>query len=384
MKFTIKTNTLLGSVQEVMPAVAKKTATPALEFFLLEAEKNCLYITGTNQNITICTETTDAQVDDPGAVLIQAKELYALLKTFKTNNIMQFELNEDNLQMKIATVKGNYKLNCMAADEFPVVEKWDDLADMKKEFEVLTHKIKMAGSVSSNDEFRQAMRGVYIEYFGDKVKFTGTDSFRLISLEDNLKSEAVEPISFILPKEAVEILPDTGSNVRLIRNEDGNIIKAVFNMSAFTRMVTTVVREKFPPYKTIISDYSAYDSAEFYTDELIEAITRVTALKEDGDLSNGIIFDVKEDGTMVSLMQNSEKAGEKILSDGSLKMRFGMSSVYLLGILKELNKYHDQDHPTENKVKFFACDPVKPIYLESNVKLNGVFLLMPMKITGDK
>ena len=126
MRFTIKREEFLKGLNIASRAISSKNAKAVLENFKLELNEKGLFITGTDENISIKTQVPYKLSEEDiirnykeGSVLIKARLLVEMIRKMDTE-----EITLDVIDSTIATIsnsnnRSEYSLNCVKVDEYP-------------------------------------------------------------------------------------------------------------------------------------------------------------------------------------------------------------------------------------------------------------------------
>ena len=124
MRFTIKREEFLKGLNVAARAVSSKNAKAVLENFKIDLNERGLFITGTDENITIKTQVPYKMGEEEiirnykeGSILIKAKLIVEITRKMDSD-----EITLDVIDSTIATISNNrseYRLNCVKVDEYP-------------------------------------------------------------------------------------------------------------------------------------------------------------------------------------------------------------------------------------------------------------------------
>lgn len=169
-------NKWLSVVTRVVPS---RGQLPVLANVLIEAEKEGLVLSATNLEIGLRVQV-GGKVIEPGAVTVPAKNFSEFVSSLPSGNV---ELETDGEKLKVAGGKLSAVFTGIAATEFPVISRLENVKDEKK---VIKLKRKIIEEISKEvaycaamDESRPVLTGVLFNVEGPVMKVTATDGFRL-------------------------------------------------------------------------------------------------------------------------------------------------------------------------------------------------------------
>ena len=184
MKFKIVREELLKGLNVASRAVASKNANPILNNLQIELDETGLYITGSNNDLTIRTMIPYSKDGreiitnyKEGATLINAKIITEIAR--KLDSV---ELSLDVIDSTIAIIRderSEFKLNCIRAEEYPDLDldpEGSALSLSNADFATLIDQTAFAASTK---EQRPILTAVNLEALDGKLVATATDSARM-------------------------------------------------------------------------------------------------------------------------------------------------------------------------------------------------------------
>ncbi|MDC1068535.1 DNA polymerase III subunit beta [Candidatus Kapabacteria bacterium] len=105
----------------------------------------------------------------------------------------------------------------------------------------------------SNDEFRPAMTGVFLQFRHNFVNAVSTDSYRLVRACYSVETNSLpEELDLIVPSKTVDLIKNADNEVQLsFISSNGKLTHLKFEIGD-TIYVSRVIDEKFPPYESVI------------------------------------------------------------------------------------------------------------------------------------
>src|SRR5262245_18080234 len=118
MFFTISKSIFLKELNLIQGVAEKKNTIPILSNLLLDTDETGLTIKGTDLDLSITT-FCEAQVNTIGAVCVQARKLFEIVKSLPETEI-EVKCIEQN-QVIIACERSKFRLVGTSKDNFPVI-----------------------------------------------------------------------------------------------------------------------------------------------------------------------------------------------------------------------------------------------------------------------
>lgn len=240
----------LKKIKIVSKAISENKIRPIISYVYMETRDGKLYLYGTNLELTISTYMNCEIIND-GKAVFQHLLVEEYLKEIK-DELITLNITEDILTIETQDSSSEFIL--MNADDFPRVQ---DNEVEKTEFEFKLKKldladyfdkVKFSASVSSDN---LSINCVRIEIEDKKIKFIGTDTYRLTYLEEIYEGSDKE-FKVSVPLNTIDAIS------KLLRN--GNEEEIMFvqkNKQLYFKLgdisiVTRVIDLPFPNYQTIL------------------------------------------------------------------------------------------------------------------------------------
>ena len=298
MRFTIKREEFLKGLNVASRAISSKNAKAVLENFKLELNDRGLFITSTDENISIKTQVPYKLGEEDvirnykeGSVLIKAKLLLEMIRKMDTE-----EITLDVVDSTIAIVSNNrseYRLNCVKVDEYPDLDleaTGTQLTLSRADFDILVSQTTFAASLK---EQRPILTALNLEASNGLLTATATDSARMarktlniplgIDFVANVPAKMMNEINHLLEgKESVDIAFSDK--------------KALFTIGT-TVVATRLIAGDYPNTKNIVPKVTNY-LLEVNANDLIKAIERANILSIDRE--NIVDLSMSEDSVEIS------------------------------------------------------------------------------------
>ena len=371
MKFVIKRDILLKSLNFVQGVVEKKNTLPILSNVLIELKNNKLTIVATDLDIIFKDEIYDVKSIKEGNTTTTAAILFDILRKISSNSEITFDLKSDN-KLSLKSDNADFNLLCLPTDNFPTFTddfEGNEITIDNERFLKLLNKTKIS---ISNDDTRHYLNGVYLHLTEahDRIFLTGvaTDSHRLSSSSIEItNTENFKPI--ILPRKTIfqlcSLLTEKSEQLSIQINEN----KIKFNLGNMI-LISKVIDGKFPDYKKVVpqnNDKTLIVSSK----DFINSIERVASVSL--DRKEGVKLAINKDNVQLSVNSaNSGDGNEKIKAQfNSENLNISFNSKYLIDIPSEIENM---------KLKMNFKDSVSPVLIEDVSDKNSFYVIMPMKI----
>ena len=371
MKFIVKRDILLKSLNFVQGVVEKKNTLPILSNVLLQLKNNKLSIVATDLDIVFHDEINEVKITKEGSTTTSAAILYDILRKISSNSELNFDLKSEN-KLSLKSDNADFNLLCLPTDNFPTFSdefEGPEISLNNTKFLKLLNKTKIA---ISNDDSRHYLNGIFLhltEAHGRNF-LTGvaTDSHRLSS--SSLEIENADNFSsLILPRKTVFQLCSllTESNEKLSLQTSENKIK--FTLGNI-KLVSKVIDGKFPDYKKVVPANNE-KSLVVPSKDFINSIERVASVSLDG--KEGVKLVINKENIQLSVNSANSGEGHEVIkaSFNSSDLNISFNSKYLIDIASEVE---------DKNLKMNLKDSVSPVLIEDASDKNSYYVIMPMKI----
>ncbi len=298
MKFIVSSTALLSHLQIISRVINSKNSMAILENFLFELKGNNLIVTASDQETTMTTTIDIVEAVGSGCFAVSAKILLDPLKELPEQPL-EFEINDDNLEIYIKYQNGHFNLMGVNGSEYPQARPLsDDATAIAMPAERLLKGIGYTLFATADDTYRPIMNGINFDIFPDNIAFVASDIHKLVRFRD-LSVQAGVRASFILPKKPATllkaILPKESGEVAINFDEKS----ARFTLSNFV-LTCRLIEGNYPNYNSVIPQNSpnmlTIDRALF-----VNVLRRVSVFS---DQALGLIELAFDDRHMVVSTQN--------------------------------------------------------------------------------
>src|SRR5690606_28682624 len=221
MKFSIKRQKLLASIQEVSNAISPRAAViPILTGMKLNMNNDTLTLTGSHSDITIESTNKSKDGDEEvitdisnGSIVLPVPHFPDIIKKLP-GEIVHIEV-KDNYQTIIRSEKSVFELHGQSSEEYPRIYVEKDNPHFSIPAKDLKKLIRQTVFAVSTMETRPILTGVHVSFHDGNVRFTSTDTHRLARSEASvdLLAEQTGELSIVIPGQSLLELSKIINNV---------------------------------------------------------------------------------------------------------------------------------------------------------------------------
>jgi len=369
MNLTITKEQLLNGLQAVQNVVSSRTTLPILSNVLVRAENNRLEFTATDLDVTVAC-SVEATVKKGGATTIPVKKLFSITRELSSTEI-DLEVDEKNV-CSIRSGSSFYKINGLAAEEFPPINAFKDDKKVTVAQEKLKAMMKKTSFAISTDEARYVLNGIFMSLKEHKMTIVATDGRRLALTDEEVDISDKSQGEFIIPAKAVNelnrLLSDKGDvTIRYAENQAEFSLKDDKGFSVV--IVTKLIEGNYPNYRQVIPA-EAKERVSLPREEFLHALKRAEIMTSEKANSVKLAFGKNN----LAITANSPEVGEAresiAVNYKGKEMAIAFNPKYMIDPLNALSN---------DEVFIELIDELSPGVL----KINGPFLyvVMPMRLS---
>ena len=369
MKFTILKDQMMNGLQAVQNIVGSRTTLPILSNVLMRGEEGKLELTATDLDVSIsCVVTVDMKKS--GAFTVPVKKIFGIVREL-TASELEVEVDEKNA-CNLRAGASYYKLNGLAAEEFPPLPKFSEKMKIVLPQEKVKGMLRRTSFAVSTDETRYVLNGIFVSLKEHKLTFVSTDGRRLALTEEEVELTPEHEAEFIIPTKAINELN------RLLQANGEVEIKFTENQASFqlkdekgssVLLITKLVEGNYPNYKQVIPA-EASERVALVREELLQALRRAEIMTSEKSNSVKLAFTKNN----LTITANTPEVGEGreslAINYKGKDLAIAFNPGYLMDPLKALDN---------DEVFLELTDELSP----GVVKINGPFLyvIMPMRMS---
>ena len=369
MNLTITKEQIIHGLQSVQNVVSTRTTLPILSNVLLQAEDNLLRLTATDLDVTISC-AVEAQVKKGGATTVPVKKLFGIVRELNNGDI-ELEVDDKN-NCSIRSGSSFYKVNGLAAEEYPPMPKFKDEKKVALKQETVKSMMRKTSYAISTDESRYVLNGIFMSLKDHKFTMVATDGRRLALVDEEVDVTEQSQGEFIVPAKAVNelsrLLQGTGE-IEIHYSEN----QAAFNLKdekGFSILIISkLIEGNYPNYRQVIPG-EAKERVTLIREEFLHALRRAEIMTS--EKSNSVKLSFTKNN--LAITANSPEVGEAresiAVNYKGKDMAIAFNPKYMIDPLSALS---------EDEVFFELIDELSPGVL----KINGPFLyvVMPMRLS---
>ena len=369
MKFIIKQDVLLESLNHTARAISPRNLIPILTGIKFDLKEEGLYLSASDTDISIrCLIPKDdiIEVAELGSIVIGGKYIVEIIKKLPGMDITIEVM--DGYKMIVSTDNTEFNLNGINPNEFPNL----DLEEIKEPIMLQTNVLKKIISqtffATSQNESRPLLTGINFRIEKNVLEVIATDSYRLAKKSISLDKDMDKNINIVIPGknllELSKVIDDDKESLELHIFENKILFKYK-NIMFLSRLLSGT----YPATSSIIpTDFNV--SVECSCNGLFSMIDRASLLTSDRD-KNTIKLELGNKEMIIS--SNSPEIGkveEKMIVDSKDEISISFSSKYMLDCIKSFE--------TE-KITMYMNDDNSPIIVKSDEDDSLIQLVLPIK-----
>ena len=343
MRFVITKNIIENVVASMQPFLEKKDSSAITSHIYLEINNAKLIIKATDYEIGLESYIDNITDTVDGKATVNGSNLLGIIRRLKNEEIT-IEATNNNLVIK--QNKSTFKLPTYDADEFPSLNKSENLKELSISTINFINSIRKITPAIDNNNPKFELNGALLDIKSQKINFVSTDTRRLaVSYLQNITNQETQ---FIIPKKAIVEIQKLFLDEAKISYDDTNLVISNENTKFFTKLING----KFPDYERIIPNTLKYNFP-LPKNMLVESIKLVTSLFSNIKItfnSTSILFE--------SLDEDSESKTQ-IDIDLNIEKEF-----YLAVNAKYLLDFLSMSHNEKIKIGFNESN--LPFYLEDD------------------
>lgn len=300
MKLVVNKDVLLDGLQKVQSIVTTRSTLPVLYNVFLKAEKDRLWLTATDLEVTVRT-SVEAKIARTGGTTLPARRFLSICRELPANEI-ELDVDDKNLA-SIRAGASFYKIIGISEDEFPPLPKFQGNRAYTLDQKIFKTMLASTHYAASPDTSRPALSGVLTSFRGGKLNVVATDGRRMAMWDHELDTTKETEGDYIIPAKTVtELLRSLG--------EEGDIrIQVAETQIAFEYgpilVMSKLIDAAYPNFRQVIPT-EAGQRITMESELLQSAVRRVALLLS--DKSNSVTLHFSKDTLEVSA--SSSDVGE--------------------------------------------------------------------------
>jgi len=296
MKVKFNRAALAESLSLVTTVIPSRSAKPILKCLKLQALEEGVFICATDFETGITCSVSQAQIEEPGDVVLPADKVAAIIRE-SIDEVISLETDDS-----ACVIKGgdsNFTIYGHDPAQYPEVPGFGGQSQFEADLVTLQEAVEHTLFATAKENTRYALSGILWEPAGKKLTMVGTDGRRLAKIKLPLNCEAEANLAsqkIIVPAKAMALLdrvaaaPGDTAAVRLENNKIIMVCGAVVISS-------NLVEGNFPKYEDIIP--TGYKNKLQLNTAATQSAVRRAALLTNED-SKGIKLSISADSLVFS------------------------------------------------------------------------------------
>lgn len=366
MKILIYKEALLEPLLSICGVVERRQTLPILSNILIHVEDEIIRLTATDMEVESCF-IIQHKSEETGRTTVPAKKFLDIVKALPDNSEVELNIGDDKI--KIMCGKSKFTLGVMAAEDFPSIEKLDEVANLQLPEKSLKKLLENTQFAMAHQDVRYYLNGLLIELDGDNIRAVATDGHRLALSETSFATGLNELLQIIVPRKGVlemsKLLTDGDSEVEVVISQ--NHLRVITENQSLT---TKLIDGKFPDYGRVVPQDS---NKKVFADreKLRSGMARTSILSN--EKFRGVRM-VLEEGKIIASANNPEQetAEEEIeVMYSGTGMEIGFNVSYLLDVLNIIKT---------DQVVLELKDSDSSCLITSAEDSNSKYVIMPMRL----
>lgn len=365
MKFKIKRQDLINSVNIVEKAVSVKSTINILEGIYIEAKENEVIFIGNNLELCIICKIP-AEIESEGRLVVKANLFSSAVKKLPDFDDEAFIETDENSNIILSCGNAKFNFSTASAEEFPKPSSsFENEKKLLIKENILKSMIRQTVYAVAQNDIKPYLAGVYFNLENNILDVVGCDSYRLAIRSEEIVSENV---SFIIPgktaKELCNILGESEKEV-YIKLSDKN---AVFEFNNFV-LISRLIDGNYLNYKSLTETESKL-SVVTETKLILDSVDRASLITSEATKTY-VILNIENDYIYVNCETVFGKVNDKIsvnMSGEPIKIAFNPR--YLLEAFKNIDS---------QKIKIEFGGPRNPISIKPLEGNNFTSIVVPVK-----
>lgn len=335
MKLNLKTQTILNALEPLQSVINDNHNVPILQSVKLDFEKEDLYATGTNFEITCINAFKLPENSKKTTFCANFAMLFSIIKSISDEDIT-IDVKSNSV-INIIYGKGNFEMPYENSDEFPETKRESFKSEAQAEGKAFRNSLKVANRFVMNDDI-DAMSNISIEV-GKKIYIRSTDKTRLF--EEKVKGKGDKQNILISGKSSVAIfnLLEECEEIKMKYNDNTIYFK-------FDNKEIFVLQQQgnFPVYafKKILGTIGDADILKVDIKSLVTSMRRVSLIMSK-EKNKSVRLDISKNKVLVSCrsIETSKKAEETVSVGFKGEKSVAFNQKYLIEILSVFDKQPD-------------------------------------------
>ncbi len=366
MKITIKRESILGPLQQVIGAVERRQTLPILGNVLFKSTGGDTAIASTDLEIEMVASISGEGGED-FQTTVPARKLLDICKALPEGADIKFVVEES--RVSLTSGRSRFTLASLPAKDFPGLDEITFEQSFSMPQEQLKALLDKTAFAMAQQDVRYYLNGILMELSADNIKLVATDGHRLAMSEVALEKGVDEDKQIIVPRKAVLELSrlleagDSLANCTLSQNH----LRVETDALVFT---TKLIDGKFPDYQRVIP-VDGNKTMEVSREVLKQSMSRIAILSN--EKYRGIRLMLSSGNLSIQASNPDQEEAEEELSVEytEAEVEIGFNVTYLIDVLNVLNS---------DKVQIKLKDSNSSAIISDSQDESSVYVVMPMRL----
>ncbi len=370
MDIQISREAFLLGLQRIQSVVERKTTTPILGNFLLEARGGVLTYAATDLELT-CKGIMLAEVAREGVITLPARQTFDIARELPSGSTLALHVGEQNW-VEIRAGRAFFRMPGLPGEDFPPFPPFEGAGQFTLPAATLREMIVKTVFCTSQDETRFALRGALFSLEEGEVRMVATDGHRLASIRRMCEGATAGSKQVIVPRKALE---EMRKNLEESDGERGAATLSLLDQHLLVRqgdlwLSTRLIDGQFPAYERVIPKGHA-KSVVFPKDALLGCLRRVSLVAPDKSRAVRLMLVPG----MLTVLSESPELGE---AREELEVEYkdeavtlGFNARYLMDVLSVLD---------DTQVVLEVKDAMSAALLHPAGDTDNLYVIMPLRL----
>lgn len=365
MKLICEGLDLSDAVLKVLRATAVRTTNPILEGIKLHASEDTLTLSATDLEISI-EKTIPADVKIPGDVVVPGKFFADFVKKLSNEQIELTLTDQNTLKIKYTDSEGY--LQCLSADEFPIIKDLISPETISIATEDLKQLIDKTIFSVAVDDARPILKGCLFEIENNQMTSVALDGYRLAMFKTDVNSSA-KKMSCIVParslSEISKLISTENESIDLLISQNHLLVN-----DGSVKIITRLLEGEFINYRQVIPSTTT-TTITVSKAQLEDGLDRASLLAR-MDKNNLVKFDIRDKVLTLTSASNIGNVTENItISLDGKDLAIAFNARYLSDCMHTIN---------DEFIKMNFTSQIAPCTICSAEEDKYLYLILPVRI----
>lgn len=371
MKLKINKDILMENLNYVGRALSNRNIIPVINGILFELTNEGLYLTATDNEITIKTfidKSEIKEIKEEGNIVIYGRFILDIIRKLPSEDINIEEI--DGGKAIISTITSKYNLNCFDVNDFPNIKMEYVENPIKLTAGNFKEIVNQTVFATSTQESKPLLTGINLKILANSLECVATDSYRLAKKQVKFGNMQDDNINLVIPAKNINEF------VKLIDVDEDEIELHAFSNKVILKyhgilFQSSLLNGTYPNTDQLVPD----DFQIIYKlnlDEFYNIIDRASILAQAKDKN---IVSLETNGQKLIITSSSPEIGkiEEVMNIEVLKgenIKISFSAKYMMEALKSFNSKY---------VNIYFNGEIKPIIIKEDDNGDLLQLILPIK-----